>query len=80
MKIPRDLSGAELLKRLGKLGYRFCWQTGSHLICETECNGKHRISIPNHDPVKIGTLSLILSEIAEHHDITKQELLRKIMS
>jgi len=80
MKPPRDLSGAELLKRLGKLGYRLCWQTGSHLICETEQNGRHRISIPNHDPIKVGTLSMILGDVAKHHEMTKKELLSIIAS
>jgi predicted RNA binding protein YcfA (HicA-like mRNA interferase family) len=78
MKIPRDISGSELLKKLSRLGYTFCWQTGSHLICETELNGRHRISIPNHDPIKVGTLSMILSEVAAHHDITKQDVLELI--
>jgi predicted RNA binding protein YcfA (HicA-like mRNA interferase family) len=31
MKLPRDLSGAELAKALAQLGYRVTRQTGSHL-------------------------------------------------
>ena len=31
MKIPRDLSGKELIKLLGKYGYNITTQRGSHL-------------------------------------------------
>ncbi len=31
MKMPRDLSGAELIKRLAVLGYKPSRQTGSHI-------------------------------------------------
>ena len=31
MKLPRDVSGDELGKRLGKLGYEITRQTGSHI-------------------------------------------------
>ena len=30
MKLPRDLSGADLVKALGRIGYRVTRQTGSH--------------------------------------------------
>jgi predicted RNA binding protein YcfA (HicA-like mRNA interferase family) len=33
MKLPRDVSGADLAKRLGRLGYEITRQTGSHMIC-----------------------------------------------
>ena len=31
MKIPRDLSGADPIKRLARLGYAATRQTGSHI-------------------------------------------------
>lgn len=31
MRVPRDLSGADLVKRLEKLGYRVTRQSGSHM-------------------------------------------------
>ena len=36
MKLPRDVSGAQLVKALALLGYRVSRQTGSHirLTCE----------------------------------------------
>jgi hypothetical protein len=44
----------------------------------TEKNGQHHITIPNHDPVKIGTLSAILSDIAAHFNKTKEEVITEI--
>ena len=79
MKIPRDLTGAELIKKLKKLGYSPTRQSGSHIRITTIENGEHHITIPNHDPIKIGTLSSILTDIAQHFNITKDELLQIIL-
>lgn len=78
MKIPRDLSGQELIKRLKQLGYRPTRQSGSHIQLTSTQKGEHNITIPNHDNLKIGTLSSILSAIAEHFGMTKEELLREL--
>jgi len=76
MKIPRDLSGQELLKYLKPYGYEVTRQTGSHIRLTTNENGQHHITIPNHDPLKIGTLSAILTDVANHFNKTKEELLQ----
>jgi len=60
MKIPRDLSGAELVKRLARLGYATTRQTGSHIRLTSTVQGEHHITLPNHDPLKVGTLAAIL--------------------
>ncbi|GAA4462881.1 hypothetical protein GCM10023093_10210 [Nemorincola caseinilytica] len=78
MRIPRDLNGKELIARLRVLGYEPTRQTGSHIRLTTLQNGEHHITIPNHDPLKIGTLSAILSVVADHFNISKEELLRKL--
>ena len=77
-KIPRDLSGHELTKIVGQLGYQITRQTGSHIRLTTNENGIHHITVPNHNPLKVGTLSDILSDIAEHFQLSKQELLEKL--
>lgn len=41
-------------------------------------NGEHAETIPNHDPIKIGTLNKILSNIAAHFEISKEELINKL--
>jgi predicted RNA binding protein YcfA (HicA-like mRNA interferase family) len=75
MKIPRDISGEDLIKLVKAYGYVVTRQTGSHIRLSTEQNGQHHITIPHHDPLKIGTLASILSDIASHFKITKQDLL-----
>ena len=65
MRLARDLSGQDLCTSLLKIGYEITRQKGSHirLSCKTK-NGVHYITVPNHNPIKIGTLPAILSEIA----------------
>ena len=74
MKLPRDLSGADLAKKLSAFGYRISRQTGSHLRLTTVEHGQHHITIPNHLSLRIGTLSSILTDVASHFEITKDEL------
>ena len=75
MRIPRDLTGKELIKVLGKLGYEVTRQSGSHIRLTTSLNGTHHITIPDHRPIKVGTLSGILADIAMHHQVSREELL-----
>jgi predicted RNA binding protein YcfA (HicA-like mRNA interferase family) len=78
MKLPRDLSGRELAKALESFGYEVEHQTGSHLRLSTQDDGEHHITIPNHSPIKVGTLSAILRDVAEHFDLTRDELLQRL--
>jgi predicted RNA binding protein YcfA (HicA-like mRNA interferase family) len=78
MKIPRDLSGIELIKHLKPYGYVITRQSGSHIRLTTEKSGQHHITIPYHDPLKIGTLSAILAEVASHFGISRDELIQKL--
>ena len=78
MKIPRDLSGAALVKILGPMGYEPTRQTGSHIRLTCMTLGEHHITIPNHTPLKLGTLSAILAGVAAHHGVTKDELIKKL--
>ena len=78
MRLPRDLSGPELVKALGKFGYSVSRQVGSHLRITTQENGVHHITIPNHKPLHIGTLASILDEVALHRQISREELLTRL--
>ena len=78
MKTPRDLSGQELAKALRKLGYSVTRQTGSHLRVTTQQGGEYHEVIPNHSPIKIGTLKGILRNIAAHHQLSVAVLLEKL--
>jgi predicted RNA binding protein YcfA (HicA-like mRNA interferase family) len=65
-----------LIQALKVLGYEPARQTGSHIRITTQRDGEHHEVIPNHKPIKVGTLQSILSSIAKHHKITVEELLR----
>ena len=80
MKLPRDMSGEVLAKALEKFGYPVDRQTGSHIRLTTQENGEHHITIPNHSPIKIGTLNAILRDIENHFDLTREELLTQLFS
>lgn len=75
MKLPRDVSDFDLVKVLKPLGYQVTRQAGSHMRLSTEQNGVHHITIPNHNPIKIGTLTAILNDVAAHHLKSKEELI-----
>jgi predicted RNA binding protein YcfA (HicA-like mRNA interferase family) len=75
MKIPRDLDASELIHALKKFGYRPVRQTGSHIRLSTQTEGEHHITIPNHSPLKVGTLNAILTEVANHLGISKEAIL-----
>ena len=76
MKLPRDLSGAELIKLLCKHhGYRQLDQEGSHVILQTEPPRHHRLAVPNHNPLRVGTLNAILRAVAEVKCVAKEDIL-----
>jgi predicted RNA binding protein YcfA (HicA-like mRNA interferase family) len=53
-------------------------QSGSHIRLTTTIGGPHHITIPNHRPLKVGTLAAILEEVAQHHHLSKVELLHQL--
>ncbi|WP_448509325.1 type II toxin-antitoxin system HicA family toxin [Immundisolibacter sp.] len=79
MRIPRDLSGADLVKRLGRLGYEVTRQSGSHIRLTSRVRGEHNLTIPNHDPLRIGTLAAILDGVAAHHGMARDALLQRLL-
>lgn len=76
MKLPRDLSGAALIRHLsGKWGYRRVHQVGSHVTLETGEPSRHRIVVPDHSVLRIGTLAAILTAVARHKGVDRGEIL-----
>ncbi len=75
MKMPRSISGAELVQLLEKLGYEKSRQKGSHIKVTTLQNGQHHLAIPNHNPIKIGTLNSILRQVAVHFEKSKEDII-----
>jgi len=78
MKLPRAVSGADLVKALGRLGYQVSRQTGSHIRLTFEGTHQHHITIPNHDSIRVGTLSAIISDISAQLETPKQKLIQKL--
>ncbi|MDI1471643.1 type II toxin-antitoxin system HicA family toxin [Thermodesulfovibrio sp. 1176] len=54
-------------------------KTGSHIrLTSFIKNEPHHITIPDHTPLKIGTLSQILKDIANYLKINKDDLVKKL--
>ena len=56
-------------------GYRQVHQQGSHIILQTDTPSSQRIPVPDHNPVRIGTLNSILRLVATHKSVDKQDVL-----
>jgi predicted RNA binding protein YcfA (HicA-like mRNA interferase family) len=79
VKIPRDISGIELTKKLGKYKYQITRQTGSHIRLTSTFKGtEHHITIPRHDFLKIGMLNSILDSVAAYLEIEKDEMVEEL--
>jgi predicted RNA binding protein YcfA (HicA-like mRNA interferase family) len=71
MKLPRDLSGKDVVKGLRRLGFELARQAGSHAIMR---KGSCMVVVPQHKDIKPGTLKGIL----EQAGITVEELVKNI--
>lgn len=59
MKLPRDISGEEMVRILKRLGFLAVRQRGSHIRME----GRGRkITVPSHGAILPGTLQSILEQ------------------
>ena len=59
MKLPRDISGAQTLRALERLGFSITRQTGSHVRL---ARGTLRVTVPMHRNLVAGTLQSILRQ------------------
>ena len=76
MKLPRDLNGRDLARVLcARWGYRQVNQVGSHIILQTDAPKHHRLSVPDHKPLRTGTLNAILRAVAAAKDVDREEIL-----
>jgi len=80
VKLPRDISGRDLANVLSGLGYKVTRQTASHIRLTTQRGGEHHITIPDHEALRVGTLSAILRDVGEHHHLERQALLEELFS
>ena len=78
MKLPRDLSGEELIKALKTFGYQVSRQTGSHVRLTTNTPSEHHLTIPAHRSLRIGTLAAIVQDVATHLKQSREDVQRKL--
>jgi predicted RNA binding protein YcfA (HicA-like mRNA interferase family) len=79
VKLPRDVSGDELATLLRGYGYEPTRQTGSHLrLTRTGEGNEHHVTVPSHDPLRVGTLSAILNDVAAHLGLERAELVSEL--
>ena len=77
-RMPRDLSGAELIRLLEGLGYRVTRQRGSHIRLTHAGPPEAHLTIPAHESLKVGTVADILADVANHLQLTRQEVLDRL--
>jgi predicted RNA binding protein YcfA (HicA-like mRNA interferase family) len=75
-KVAARFNGRAVSAFLVKLSYTATRQTGSHvrLTCELPA-AQHHVTIPLHDPLRIGTLAAILEAVGQAKGLTREELL-----
>lgn len=71
MRLPRDLSGRDLAKRLEReYGYRVTRTRGSHTtVTRITDAGRHSVTVPAHRELRLGTLHAILTAVATQLDV-----------
>ena len=74
MRLPRDVSGADLVRALRAFGEEVTRQIGRHIRLTTQQRGEHHVTIPNHGPLRVGTLAGILVDITMHFDLDRNEV------
>jgi predicted RNA binding protein YcfA (HicA-like mRNA interferase family) len=80
MRLPRDVSGVDLAKKLERYGYQVTRQTGSHLRLTTFANGEHHITIPAHKELRVGLLNSVLADVADHLKLDRNDLIEDLFN
>ena len=79
MKLPRDLSGQKLVKALCRhWAYQEVNRVGSHIVLQTGIPSPHRIAVPAHASLRVGTLNAILRSVAEHKGVSREDILNAL--
>jgi len=81
VKLPRDLGGDDLARVLRRYGYQITRQSGSHMRLSSSFKGtQHHVTIPAHSPLKIGTLSQILTDVAGYLELSRDQLAKELFA
>lgn len=79
MRLPRDLSGDDLIVRLEALGYCVSRQTGSHVrLTRASSETQMHLTVPRHGNLRVGTLNAILRDAAAQLELDKEALAERL--
>jgi len=79
VKLPRDLGGEELARRLAVFGYSVTRRSGSHIRLTSNHKGsEHHVTIPVHHVLKIGTLAAVLKDVAAYLEMDRGAVDREL--
>ena len=72
MRLPRDLSGEEVARLLGRhYGYQHSRNRGSHMTVTAETPSG---TVPRHRNVSVGTLDVIVGDVAKAFGLAQTEV------
>jgi predicted RNA binding protein YcfA (HicA-like mRNA interferase family) len=75
MRLPRDVGGLDLSRRLAAYGYAVTRQTGSHVKLASNHTGReHQLTIATARLLRMATLNNILVDVAAYLGIEKDTL------
>ena len=77
MKLPRDVDADRIIQALIPYGYSVSRQVGSHIRLSRQ-DGLHHVTIPNHKPIKLGTLQSIVKDVCRANSIAVTDFLRNL--
>lgn len=80
MRLPRDMDAPELINALCRIGYSVVRQTGSHIRLRSETPQPYSLTVPNHSPLKLGTLAAIILDVASHQGMTRDEVVAMLLT
>jgi hypothetical protein len=46
----------------------------------TSERGEHHVTVPKHDPLRLGTLAGIIADVAAHFELGRDELIERLFS
>lgn len=78
MRLPRDVGGRELIRKLERMGYVVTRQTGSHVRLTCSLPAQGHITVPVHDALRIGTLAKIIDDVAVQQMMAREALIEKL--
>jgi predicted RNA binding protein YcfA (HicA-like mRNA interferase family) len=78
-RLPRDISGNDLISKLKVYGYLPTRQTGSHArLTRSAADGDQHITVSQHKSLRVGTLNAILNDVAGHVGKQKEEVVEEL--